>query len=323
MERFADVVLRNPSLALVLVEQPDFWARLSPSELAAVGRARRCPPAFVAWVHHQSGLQPWRMPPFFENPHLLPALRRESFFLQRHVQRGPTWWAQRRALLAGFLSADELSLLERGGVDATEATPRHDPTLTEDELGRLGALGFVGQMLALGHPRCPGDLLAEVATGGDLKASAGALRHPRLPADVRARELARALSASPQDRYEAAGVLYNPALTEPEFDLAAADARLHSIVVRNPGLPRAWMARFLDHPALLDALAANPSLPADLQLALADAPEPCVRWALARRRHLAPEVMLRLAADASPEARMLLGRRDDLTAEARALLDSP
>lgn len=114
----------------------------------------------------------------------------------------------------------------------------------------------------------------------------------------------------------------DPAWMERELPDRSCHARWD--ILLNRALSRAVVDSVLTAPVAEGeraAIAANPSLPADVVVLLAADPDPEVRETIARRTDLQPAERRALAADPDPEVRLALSVHPELSEEERAAID--
>ncbi len=246
MEAHSDLVLQNPGLPLILLEHPDFWEEL-PKGLGEVAQSPHCPPSFATWaLQRRKGR---RICGFLATNQAMPLAVRRAAFLRTTGSYG---WPEKRSSLSDFLSADELSFLDRGSTR---------DTVKAAEIEQLLALGSPGRRLAVDHPDCPPELLERIYRGDLYRDKA--LLHPHFPLTDSLLEHAM----NSHNLHAALGMKLIPApwarafILEPELTiramlggqatLTAAERQQLESDPQNPGDPR--LRNELDSPAPLSA----------------------------------------------------------------------
>ena len=108
-----DEVLQNPAFYLVLLEVPDFWAKLETSTLIELAKSPRCPTQFIEWAMHGRRME-WSVRGELAMNPALPIEKRRVIFLNEPTDV-PRWF-RRRSLLSQLLSEPDLLLLGRAGL---------------------------------------------------------------------------------------------------------------------------------------------------------------------------------------------------------------
>ncbi|MFJ8011100.1 hypothetical protein [Streptomyces sp. NPDC096339] len=143
----------------------------------------------------------------------------------------------------------------------------------------------------------------------------------QLPATTRAALLADD-DEGVRDRAERHVRLQDPAWVERELPAHSCHARWDLLL--NRALSRAVVDSVLTAPVAEGeraAIAANPSLPADVVVLLAADPDPKVREEIARRTDLRPAELRALATDPDPKVRLALSVHPALSEEERDAID--
>jgi hypothetical protein len=309
LESCTEEVLANPGLPLLLVSEPDFWARVDLESLVAAAESRACPLSLAFWLTRQEHRFHRALECVFQNRALPGEVRRAAMLNWPSTAMTAEVWDHYFACLADFLSPAEVSLLRRG---ATETVPSK---LSPEEFRQLAALGKCGRELAIQHDDCPAELLASFLEQG----FRDALRHANLPRHL----LAQALSDADVEVREWA--VRNPALTAEDYRKAVTDPGLRRIIGDIEGMPVDCYAALLDVPDrdLQERLAMNPSLPATCvaaMIARGDVDQ-LVRLAYGHPA-LTPEAQLALATHPAPHVRKYLSDNPALTDEVRRIVEA-
>jgi hypothetical protein len=286
-------VLQNPALPLLLVEEPDFWARLHRTAAVMLSTHDGCPVDFARWLLRRPDHDGFYAR-LYANAALPMPVRREAFLGQRvglaKEDLDPAFF---REAFRDVVAPAEQALLERAGL--YPASTEHgtllpqDPAMGSDAVLQLFDLGALGMALAARHPAVTDAALQRLLAQGVVNLHQVA-RHPSL-----APERLAAFLASPQLELQKAAAL-NPSLTAEQFRAAFEDPALLPCVAWNPGLPAELRDALLHSPRAHERayLAANPRLPVDVQLQLERDPERKVRVALRHNPRLDPELHRRL-----------------------------
>lgn len=279
-----DAVLENPAL-LLLLEQPDFWERLSPGQREDVSRSHACPQSFVAWALGGAWLPQGVATGLLRNP-AVPLPQRREAWLRRPLAeaRLSGGVVAERPSRQAFLTEAERDLLDRAGWTLWATSAPSTSPMTEAELTQLRSLGPVGERLALRHPDCPGTWLEPLDPRAQADLLPWLVVHPRLSP----RKLAGLLRSRLELKRLA---VKNPSLSAAQQSAAARDPALRDALASNRGLPAAWVRRFLKdrREAVRVGLARNPALSPEVQLQLAVDLSPAVRQALLENPACTPE----------------------------------